>query len=530
MKLKTVAILPFVLACSLTNIPHAKAMLIPNPDGLRVYDSYLKVNWLADANLPRTEFLPNHQPFDGTLGFPTCDRTVLPPCISANGAMSYDTAALWVQSLNGLYGGTGFLGHHTWTIPRVPLTDPDCTVKNWGYNCMDSALGSLYYRSLPSGDNTFGFTYPDTAVPIPDNQLGPFRNFQPYLYWTSTAGNGTGKASGESTFSFNTGWQGSNHKFHYMYALPMIPGKVDRPYYIPSGPNDLQVSNDGELVWDPDFVDPTTGVAGVTWLADADLARTQKFGLDNCRSHHRLCINPDGSMKYTTAETWITNMNNYDNGRNKPKGWLGESGWMLPAADPKGGCDLPFFHCKGGPMGELYFNQLGLSQGAPVFQLTNNYVGPFYNLQPYLYWACGGPDPCQGALATPPSPPMTNQSWSFSFGNGFQGTDLKANNLYVMVYYPQTPAEALDEGIRDELHNYPQVRSRLLSEAALISSTLTLADMVSALSQFISDVNAQRDLRLTPAEADYLIAIAQATADARGLKPVRTPSCAPHCI
>jgi hypothetical protein len=527
---RTISMLSCIGILSITITPIANATLIANPDGLRVYDTYLKVTWLADANLPIATQLPNGQAFDGRLDYPPCTHTVTTDCIDSNGAMSFDTATDWIQTLNGLDGGTGFLRHHTWTIPRVPLTDPDCTVKNWGYNCMDSALGSLYYRSLPSGDNIFGFTYPDTAVPIPDNQVGPFRNFQPYLYWTSTAGNGTGKANGETTFSFNTGWQGSNHKFHYMYALPMIPGKVDRPYYIPSGPNDLQISNDGELVWDPDFVDPTTGVAGVTWLADANLAKTQKFGLDNCRSHHRLCINPDGSMKYTTAETWLTNMKNYDNGINKPKGWLGESGWMLPPADPKGGCDLPFFHCKGGPMGELYFNELGLSQGAPVFQLTNNNVGPFYDLQPYLYWACGGPDPCQGAQATPPSPPMTNQSWSFSFGNGFQGTDLKANNLYVMVYYPQMPAEALDEGIRDELANYPAARSTLLSAAAQISSATTYREMLSAFSTFQSEVEALRGSKLTSAESDYLIALAAATVAARSLQTPPQPSCAPHCI
>ena len=68
MKFKRAAFLPFVLACSLTNIPHSKATLIPNPDGLRVYDTYLKVNWLADANLPHTQSLPNNEPFDGTLG------------------------------------------------------------------------------------------------------------------------------------------------------------------------------------------------------------------------------------------------------------------------------------------------------------------------------------------------------------------------------------------------------------------------------------------------------------------------------
>ena len=31
---------------------------------------------------------------------------------------------------------------------------------------------------------------------------------------------------------------------------------------------------------------------------------------------------------------------------------------------------------------------------------------------------------------------MREAGWSFSFGNGFAGTDLTQNNLYVMVHYP----------------------------------------------------------------------------------------------
>jgi hypothetical protein len=527
-KLKRIAIVPCVLALSLSVVPIANATLIPNPDGLRVYDTFLKVTWLADADLPATKVHPAGQPFYALLGFQTCDKTHLEPCVDTNGAMSYDTAQAWVQALNN-YPGDGYLGHHKWTIPRVLASDPNCTIRNWAYNCTDSALGSLYYRSLPSGDGTFGFTYPDTVVPIPRNDVGPFRNFQPYLYWTSSTGSGTGTNSGESTFSFNTGWQGSNHKFHYMYALPMIHHRVDRDgiYYIPVGPNDLQVSSDGEMVWDPDAVDPNTGAVGVTWLADADLAKSHKFGLENCTSHNRLCINPDGSMKYTTAQTWISNMNQIKNGPHQPRGWLEQSDWEFPAADPKAGCDLPALHCTGGPLGELFFKQLGHGQGDPVVSTPAINVGPFYNLQPYLYWSCMGPDPCQG-----PQPPHGDQEWSFSFGNGYQGTDIVKNNLYVMVYYPQTAAEALHEGIKDELADFPQVH-RVFSEADQISSATTFISMVVALDLFDADVNAQLGTNLSLAQVTYLTALAQAAGDATGLQPPLPPPpppCKPRCI
>jgi hypothetical protein len=60
-------------------------------------------------------------------------------------------------------------------------------------------------------------------------------------------------------------------------------------------------------------------------------------------------------------------------------------------------------------------------------------VGPFLNVQPYLYWACAGDDvklPCKA------NGPADGFEWNFSLGNGFQGTNLVGNNLFVMVYYP----------------------------------------------------------------------------------------------
>jgi len=80
---------------------------------------------------------------------------------------------------------------------------------------------------------------------------------------------------------------------------------------------------------------------------------------------------------------------------------------------------------------------LHLAQGTPAVLTPNVTTGGFSHLQPYLYWSCAAAEGsnvlCQSA------PPAPNFGWSFSFGNGFQGTDLQANNLYVMVYYPDPP-------------------------------------------------------------------------------------------
>lgn len=101
----------------------------------------------------------------------------------------------------------------------------------------------------------------------------------------------------------------------------------------------------------------------------------------------------------------------------------------------------------------MYYVQLGLSsvvptpRGIPVVTAPNINVGPFNNVQPYLYWASceppDGPRPCQFFDNGAPVP-APGFEWSFSFGNGFQGTDLKGNDLYVMVYFPETPEQAAD--------------------------------------------------------------------------------------
>jgi hypothetical protein len=112
------------------------------------------------------------------------------------------------------------------------------------------------------------------------------------------------------------------------------------------------------------------------------------------------------------------------------------------------------FGCRDTPLGHLYYIQLGLNStvptppGIPVVLTTSISVGPFNNVQPYLYWSScepvGGQSPCLGVDGKGNPVPAPNFGWSFSFGNGFQGTDLVENDLYVMVYFPETPAQAAD--------------------------------------------------------------------------------------
>jgi hypothetical protein len=221
------------------------------------------------------------------------------------------------------------------------------------------------------------------------------------------------------SFSFSTGFQGANVWRNYLYVLPMIAGKLPGT---PAAPNSrLQANPGGTTVYDP--------VARVTWLADANLASRQTFGIAE--------INPDGAMDHETAVRWVQALNQADGGR----GYLGQTSWDLPETGPPDpSCSLKGttgFGCTGSTLGSLFYRQLGLHPGDSAIAPSVAHVGPFYNLQPYLYWGCAGQSassPCQ------PNGPADGFEWNFSFGNGFQGTNLDQNDLYVMVYYPDASA------------------------------------------------------------------------------------------
>jgi hypothetical protein len=376
--------------------PPAGAPLVPAADGQTVYDPNLKVTWLADANLAAKQ----------TFGIPN---------INKNGSMDYATALRWVEAMNNLDHGAGYRGHNTWQLPTAPARDESCARagrhgESFGFNCSGSALGSLYYVSLRLRE-------PETAVRIPANKVGPFNNFQPYLYWSGSPA--ADPKQGFVSFSFNTGFQGANVTRNYLYVLPMIKGKL--PGSPPAPGKGLQANPGGQTVYDP--------VAQVTWLADANLAAKQTFGVGD--------INSDGSMEHSAAVQWVAAMNRANQGG----GYLGQTDWQLPETEsPDPSCNIGArgttgFDCTGSPMGELFYKQLGLRRGESVVAVPDAKVGPFHNIQPYLCWACEAET---AASACQTNGPADRFEWNFSFGNGFQGTNLLANDLYVIVYYPGT--------------------------------------------------------------------------------------------
>jgi len=395
------AIAAAVLAgCALLPLP-ASATLLLSLDGTMVYDTVNKVTWLANANLAATD----------RFGLPLCNGSSTQPCVNRSGSMSYQAAAAWVAAMN----AANYLGHTNWQLPTTPSNDSGCgktgpNGDSFGFGCSASAMGSLYYNAL-------GLKAPNAAVPIPNSTTGPFSGFQPYLYWSQSSLGSSGYAS----FSFNNGFHGANTAPNFLYVLPMIPGKI--PGTPAATGNGLQVNPGGETVYDP--------VADVTWPANANLAATNTFGLPACQTptSPATCVDQDGAMTWDLAVQFVKNMNS--------AGYLGQTNWQLPSIDPS----CSGYNCTSGgasPMGELFYGQLGLSRGMPVVAAPGIVVGSFLDVQPYLYWSCEGAT-IQDACQT--DGPIANQEWSFSFGSGFEGTDILANDLYATAYFvgPPTP-------------------------------------------------------------------------------------------
>ncbi|HWZ72214.1 MAG TPA: hypothetical protein VN326_12185 [Casimicrobiaceae bacterium] len=389
-----------LVVCGLSPL-WASAALVLSSDGITVYDTVNNISWLADANLAAAN----------RFGLPLCTGSGTQTCINASGSMRYDAAVAWVQAMN----AASYLGHSNWQLPTTPTNDSGCgktgpTGDNFGFGCTASAFGSLW--------NALRLKAPNTAVSIPSNTVGPFSNLQPYLYWSQS---GAPPPAGNFTFSFATGWQGANTLPNFLYALPMVPGKL--PGTPPATGSGLQVNPGGQTVYDP--------VTNITWLSNANLAATNTFGLPTCKdpTTPAICVASDGAMTFASASQFIGNMNAFNGA-----GYLGQTNWQLPTIESS----CPGYNCAGNqnPMGNLFYDQLHFSQGMTVVTVPNVAVGPFKNIQPYLYWACEAATIQQACQTDGPAP---NFEWSFSFGSGFQGTDLLANDLYVMVYYPGSP-------------------------------------------------------------------------------------------
>lgn len=124
----------------------------------------------------------------------------------------------------------------------------------------------------------------------------------------------------------------------------------------------------GQAVYDTDL--------NITWLADANLAATNTFGVSDIVS--------GGYMNWNAAQNWIGAMN--------ATNYLGYNDWRLPTTpqtDPSCQYDSysGYFSCTGSEMGHLFYNELGGVASSSVATIHNANYSLFSNVKSFVYWS-----------------------------------------------------------------------------------------------------------------------------------------------
>jgi hypothetical protein len=401
------------------------------------------VYWLADANFAATKEGKALAAQYGVTG------------INPDGSMTYGTAIHWVKALNEAH----FAGHDNWSLPGTLPTDPGIlpndpniinngkTGDTFGYDCAASPMGHLFYTE-------FGGRPGDTLSTLPNQtKLAYFNNFKPYYYWSGTA-----SRSLPADFSFDSGFLGTDKDIDFEYVIPefssdksnitgdllmtypIVDNIVVTPPPVPAPSEMLKVNPDGTI---------HDATLNINWLANANLAATNAFGISQLRldpnqnpnlDKTSININPDGSMNHATAVEWINQLNTYDNGN----GYLGHTNWRLPdSPDPgeqlyyKGITDSGTLSTE---LGELYYTELASQAGSTINRTHNELFSKFSNFQPYYYWSGS---PINGGRSD-----TSDSKQSFSFGSGYRSDNTQYNFMYVIPVYddPQTVLNTHDKG------------------------------------------------------------------------------------
>ena len=163
----------------------------------------------------------------------------------------------------------------------------------------------------------------------------------------------------------------------------------------------------GQAVYDTDF--------DITWLADANLAASDTFGVSN--------IFANGTMSWDTAQSWIGELN--------ATNYLGYSSWRLPTTlQPDATCDSQSstgsfgLNCSGSEMGHLFYDELGGTGGTSILDSHNSFFDLFSNIQADVYWS--GTEYASD----------TTRAWVFGFLYGGQDANYKSGTLHAWAVLP----------------------------------------------------------------------------------------------
>jgi len=172
----------------------------------------------------------------------------------------------------------------------------------------------------------------------------------------------------------------------------------------------LESRLDGQAVYDTDL--------DITWISDANLARSKTFGLPTDTnlalypgdtSGVKGFVDSSGRMNWPGALFWIDAMN--------AANYLGFSDWRLPTTlVPDSGCTrldgspntlADGWDCTGSEMGHLFYDEFGVERLADVTTGDPDKLGKFSYIQLIDYWSATERD--------------TDRAWGFGFASGHQG-------------------------------------------------------------------------------------------------------------
>jgi uncharacterized protein DUF1566 len=380
---------------SLTAVDHGQLVFDSDAVDLKADGSpgATGVYWLADANLAATQTF-------GVEG------------INPDGSMTWQTALNWVAAMNNVDNGPGrpkgYLGHSNWTLPLTPDVDASGhatqtnqdTGESFGFDFYSSLFGHLFYTEFGgrAGDNIADMNNAATRL---------FKNFQPYYYWGGDFPGNMRAGHLPVDFSFGSGFLGTDKTIDFEYAIPEFSADpCDGPVAPPEN-STVQINPvqaDPTLVQVPDHKTVYDAALNITWLADADLAARNTFGVQG--------INADGSMTWKTAKKWIDAMNAAD--------YLGHNNWRFPGLQD---VDPGYYQTDQDEMGELYYTELGGQAGSTVLLTQERYSHFFQDFQPYFYWS---------GTATSGK---TKAHETFSFGSGYDCNHTDPNELYVIPVF-----------------------------------------------------------------------------------------------
>ncbi len=169
----------------------------------------------------------------------------------------------------------------------------------------------------------------------------------------------------------------------------------------------LTLTLGGQAVYDTDL--------NVTWLANANLAASNTFGVSGISSY--------GSMTWNTAQSWIGAMNTAN--------YLGYNDWRLPVTvQPDATCSDQWgsaffgYNCTGSEMGHLFYNELGGVASSSILTTNNTNLDLFQNVLSHYYWS--------GTEYAPDN----SRAWSFLTNGGNQYAHHKDSIMFVWAVRP----------------------------------------------------------------------------------------------